>query len=629
MASALCVVILLSGITARGQMISTVAGGGTTLGDGGLATAALIEHAFNVGIDGAGNFYIAEANTSLVRKVNSVGIISTIAGQQYDYVYNGEGGLATASSLAPESVVCDAVGNIYIADPSNFRILRINAAGIINTIAGTGTSGYSGDGGLATAAELGGPKGIALDAAGNLYIADGAYVRKITITGIISTVAGNGIAGYSGNGSLATAAQINARQIACDAVGNIYISETTNNRVRKINTSGIISLVAGNGTPGYSGDGSLATAAQLSPIIYGLAVDTTGNVYIADQGNHVIRMVNTSGIISTVAGTAGSAGYSGDGGPAIAAQFHYPTGIAIDASNNLYIADQNNGVIRKVMLPPPCDTVTAGTIVHAGNDVFCGSGGDTLILTGASLGGSINYQWQSAPDAFIWTNVGANDTVYPTGILTATTYFRVIAICTASGIFDTTAVDTFTINPFVTPSVSISAAPGTVVSSGQAVTFTALVTNGGGTPTFQWRKNGLIISGATANPYLTTATANGDIISCVVHSNAPCTTIDSAVSNTLVMVVAPLGIGTVTSGNSNINLYPNPNKGAFHIKGFIADSNKVQIEVLNIVGQAVYRQKFPVQNNYLDEQIVLPQDLSNGIYLLRVGNGAKQFMVGK
>lgn len=298
---------------------------------------------------------MADYSNQRIRIVSTSGIINTIAGNG-TAGYSGDGGQATDAELHnPEGVAIDNAGNIYIADYANNRIRKVNTAGIISTVAGNGTAGYSGDGAAATAAKINGPQGVAVDAVGNLYIADQTnnVIRMVNTTGTITTVAGNVTQGYSGDSGPATAATINQPYgVACDAVGNMYIADQGNSCVRKVNASGIISTIAGNATQGYSGDGGAATIAQL---FYprDVTVDAAGNLYIADLNNNVIRKVNTSGIITTIAGNGfnagtGNGGYSGDGGNATAAKLNGSRGVVCDAFGNLFIADTYNNRLRMV-----------------------------------------------------------------------------------------------------------------------------------------------------------------------------------------------------------------------------------------------------------------------------------------
>jgi sugar lactone lactonase YvrE len=255
-------------------------------------------------------------------------------------------------------VALDASGNLYIADRDNQRIRKVAAAtGIITTVAGNGSFALAGDGGPAISASLWSPSAVALDAAGNLYIADtgNQRIRKVdAATGIITTVAGNDSSGFAGDGGAATSASLFYPQgVALDAAGNLYIADHTNYRVRKVAaTTGIITTVAGNGIYGYAGDGGAATSAILyNP--HGVALDASGNLYIADTvNNRVRRVAATTGIITTLAGD-GIGTFAGDSGAATSASLNYPNGVALDASGNLYIADQYNHRVRKVILVTP------------------------------------------------------------------------------------------------------------------------------------------------------------------------------------------------------------------------------------------------------------------------------------
>jgi hypothetical protein len=338
-------------------IIITVAGTGTGgyNGDGIQAAAAELCEPGGVAVDSAGNLYIADTEDYRIREVfASSGLIATVAGNG-TAGYSGDNGAATAAELLyPEAVAVDASGDLLIADTDNCRIREVYAAsGTIATVAGSGTSGFAGDGGAATAARLTFPGGVAVDASGNLYIADSNNLRVrevIAATGLISTVAGNGSSNYGGDGGAATAADLNRPTgVAVDSAGNLYIADSDNERVRRVNlASGIINTVAGDASFGYSGDGGPATAAAL---FYpeGVALDSSGNLFIADSSNNRVREVNLStGIITTLAGSSSTAGFSGDGGPASAALLHSPTSIATDSSGDLYIVDSGNNRVREL-----------------------------------------------------------------------------------------------------------------------------------------------------------------------------------------------------------------------------------------------------------------------------------------
>ena len=278
----------------------------------------------------------------------------------------GDGGPAVQAHLyEPSGVAADEAGNIYIADWDNHRIRKVDTAGIITTVAGNGVRGFSGDGGPAVQAQLEEPFGVAADGTGNIYIADTSNhrVRKVNAAGIITTVAGNGVRGFSGDGGPAAQAQLEEPfGVAADRAGNIYITDTFNHRVRKVDTAGVISTVAGNGVEGFSGDGGPAVQAQLDEP-FGVAADRAGNIYIADRRNHRIRKVDAAGVISTLAGT-GVEGFSGDGGPAVQARLDYPHGVAADQADNIYIADWGNDRIRR-LTPASRHRISAGGIVLA------------------------------------------------------------------------------------------------------------------------------------------------------------------------------------------------------------------------------------------------------------------------
>ena len=340
-------------VTAATGLISTVAGTGTSgyvaTQDGGPATSAQLTSARAVATDVNGNLLIADGNR--VREVTAAGIISTIGGNGAtvygSYIADGLPGLQTPLT-APIALARDAAGNLYFTDVSRVRKLAVGT-GIVTTVAGTGVAGNTGDGGAATSATLSNPQGLAFDAAGNLYIADtnNSRIRKVTMsTGTITAFAGTGSVG-SANGPALSATFNFPRGIAFDAAGNLYIADYNNYTVRVLKAStGVVSVFAGtSGTSNHTGDGGPATSATLGAV-FSVAVDASGGVYIADGGYNMVRKV-TGGTISTVAGVGGM-GFSGDGSPATSAYFNELFGVAVDTSGNLYIADTGNQRVRKV-----------------------------------------------------------------------------------------------------------------------------------------------------------------------------------------------------------------------------------------------------------------------------------------
>jgi uncharacterized protein (TIGR03437 family) len=341
---------------AQGTWVPVAGTGAATFsGDGGAATSATLSNPLGLAVDNAGGFYITDLGNYRVRKVNAAGIINTVAGKGQPGI-TGDGGPAVNaqlfSILSPGSdlqgIAVDAAGNLYITDSFNHRVRKVDPSGIISLFAGGG--GLTGDGGLATKANLGAPTGVAVDGAGNVYIADslGSRVRKVDTAGIITTVAGTGMSGVLGDGGPATSADIGVPlAIALDAAGNLYINSYTTGRIRKVNTAGIISTYAGNGTTGHppSGDGGPATGAVLGNA-NGLAVDGAGNLYFTDSvrvsggsSTPAVRKVDTSGVITAITIPNG--------------QITSLSDVAVDNAGNIYVITVGRVFKLAAAAPPP------------------------------------------------------------------------------------------------------------------------------------------------------------------------------------------------------------------------------------------------------------------------------------
>ena len=335
--------------------ITTFAGTGASgsSGDGGAATSATLSGPAGIVIAGNGDVYFTDTNNNVIRKVSAAtGIITTVAGNGSSG-FSGDGGPATGAGLkSVEDIFLTPNGDLYIADTGHNRVRKVTAAtGIITTIAGSGSPGSSGDGGLATAAKLTTPDGVVVAANGDFYIDDRGNnrVRKvIAATGIIIAYAGTGTAGYSGDGAAAILAKLNLPQgISLAGNGDLYIADTGNNVIRKVSAlTGVITTYAGTGTAGSTGDGGAATSARLNGP-KALTLNAAGDLYITDTANNKVRLVTAAGIITTIAGT-GTAGSAGDGGSPTSAQLNGPAGIAVSSTGVYYISDTNNNKIRKV-----------------------------------------------------------------------------------------------------------------------------------------------------------------------------------------------------------------------------------------------------------------------------------------
>jgi uncharacterized protein (TIGR03437 family) len=439
--------------------ITTAIGDGNQgfAGDGGPQNKVEMSGPTAVAVDGSGNVYFADSRNNRVRKLAG-GNVATIIGNGL-MSYSGDGGAATKAQLnAPGGVTVDTAGNIYIADTSNNVVRKVGANGNITNFAGNGSAGSNGDGGAATSAQLNGPEDLAVDGSGNVFIADtlnnkvrkvaasgaistfgssatlnlpfgvttdaagnvyvaefgGNRVRKISADGgTVTTIAGNGTAGYSGDGGDPTAAMLNGpKGVAVDSVGNIYIADSANNRVRKVSSNGSgglrIDTIAGNGLGGFDTDGIPATSTPVgNPVA--VALDTVGNIYIAD-GSLRIRKVFLSGIVTTIAGNA-SRGYTGDGGVASQARLNSPSALAANPAGNVYFADTNNNAVR--LLVPTGGGITATAVVNgASNQVGAISPGEVVVIYGSGIGPSSLTTYTLGSNGLVPTNTGGTSVYF-------------------------------------------------------------------------------------------------------------------------------------------------------------------------------------------------------------------------
>jgi uncharacterized protein (TIGR03437 family) len=363
-----------------GGNVTTIIGNGIVSysGDGGPATKAQLNTPQGVAVDAAGNIYISDTNNNVVRKVATNGTITNFAGNA-SAGSNGDGAAATAAQLnLPEGLALDGSGNLFIADALNGKVRKVASNGTIST--------------FGSSAGFVSPFGVATDPSGNVYVADfgGNRVRKISADGsTVTTIAGNGIAGYSGDGGdPATAMLSGPKGVAIDSVGNVYIADSANDRVRKVSSNGSgglrIDTIAGNGNGGFDTDGVPATSTSVNNPV-AVALDSVGNIYISD-GSLRVRKVFLSGIITTIAGGA-TAGYTGDGGVANAAALNAPSGLAVTSTGNVYFADANNNAVR--VLAPTGGGITATAVVNgASNQLGAISPGEVVVIYGSGIGPS-------------------------------------------------------------------------------------------------------------------------------------------------------------------------------------------------------------------------------------------------
>ncbi len=609
----------------KGQIITTIAGTGVfgCTGDGGPVSAAPVFHPRKVVSDAVGNIFFVDDGCNCVRKINLAGIITTVAGTSGSTVgFSGDGGLATAALLDQPLGICfDRPGNLYIADQINDCIRKVNTSGIITTIAGVhGVSGYNGDGIVATTAQLNRPTAVVADTFGNIYIGDNSNnrVRKIDTFGIITTVAGTGVAGYTGDGGAATMAKMaSAYDIEFDRLGNLYIADDVYNTVRKVDLTGTITTVAGNGLGGDTGDGGPATMAKLR--LANIGVDSIGNLYIDEVANYRIRRVNPAGIIDSFAGT-GMPGYSGDYCDPKDAQFNGQY-VSVDRFGRIFICEISNHRIR--MISDDHAPVFVGG--HSQNASFCMDSAtsysmDTLLaamdpdpnqtvtwnLIGAPLHGTIGTSYSTVttgsllyPSGFIYT---------PTAVYHGNDSFRVVAT-DCSNVSDTTnivlRVDTF-------PDAGVITGPISFVGGCDS----AILANT--TPGGIWSSSNISVATITGSGVVYGGGMAGmDTISYTVSNSCGISITAYPITVTRCEAKVP--------GNSKPPLVtmcitPNPNYGTFTITGSLPTTKDVTIEVMDILGKTVYNTAATVNNGTINKAIVIDKRIENGVYLVKMRN---------
>jgi sugar lactone lactonase YvrE len=610
----LLLVLLISGrfSATRAQIISTVAAGS-------------LNHPTSVAVDGAGNLLICDQANNRIRKVAPNGIVSTAAGSGVGGFW-GDGMPATNAEMFPEAIAVDAAANIYIADRPNARIRKVNTAGIINTVVGNGTVGFFGEGIPATNAMIYDSRTVAVDGAGNIFIADAQnnVIRKVNTAGFISTVGGSRTAGFLGDGGTATDAQLNyPSHIAVDTKGNIFFADTKNKRVRKIDASGMITTFAGNGSDGYSGDNGPATNASLDSA-GGIAEDAYGNVYIADSWNNRIRMVDKFGTITTVAGLGptgfGGGAWTGDGGPATAAQLNFPDGLSIGCGGQLYIADYFNNVVR-VISHGMAPVFVSG---HTESLTVCENSGPTYIDTLLKVNDTDLNQsetWSTllpAVNGFVfatYTTVSTSLTLTPSGLLyvphtgfSGMDSFKV-KVTDCGGLSDSTTIYV-TVNPL--PVVGSITGADTICPD--FIISLSDTTSGGA-----W---------TSSNTSITTISITGNVTGISPGLDTLKYSLTNSCGTTTVIHPFVIRDYTLCMGSLDVNanavigtvkVYPNPSSGSFTVE-LPANAGVSTVTLTDIYGRIVETRTTSNTVNQFDIK-----HASSGTYLIKIENGTGTF----
>ena len=576
MKSVLLLIILLFYIRVDGQIIRTLAGDGViaaSSGEGNLGScvAARFWVPSGIAVDWKGNIYVSDAAWNVVRRIRPDGLVTTYAGNGF-IGFSGDNGPAVSAKLqAPAGLACDAIGNLYIADAANKIVRKVDTFGVITTIAGVAPPtavGVSATGGPALSVRLGSVQGLAFDAAGNLYIANGNdRVWKLNATGTtISLFAGGIGGGYTGTGGPATAAGMDGvSDVYVDPSGVVYISEQVNQVVRKVDASGIISLFAGTGaSAGSTGDGGAATAAKFnSP--GGVRRDAAGNFYICDIGNNKIRKVTPGGTITLYAGASGTgtaSGFAGDGlAPGTSSRFYYPNALCFDSAGRMFIVDKGPGNVgtgggRRVR---QVFNVESFHITGSPSTSICSS--DTVNFTAVTTNAYYTYEYRWKVNGVA---AGTNSKIFHPASINNNDRISCTIIDTAHGgmLLAKSDTITMTVNPVVVPTITINTLSDTVCS-GATANYTASITNGGTSPTIQWKVSGVTVGSGSSYSYVP---ANGDTVTAVLTSNAVC------------------AIPNVVVASRRVTVAQLPNAGALSGPAFVCTGNTISLVSSGTVG---------------------------------------------
>ena len=639
--SAFCVICLFV-IKINAQVVSTYAGNGVPGSTDGSALFATFEDPHGIYINSAGDIYIADQNSHKIRKITSAGVVSTFAGSGVAGSTNGTG--TSASFNRPRGICADASGNLYIADSFNHKIRKITSAGAVTNFAGSGIAGSTDATGAA--ASFNGPRGICADASGNIYVTDEGNhkIRKITPAGVVTTFAGTGISGAV-DGPVATASFNVPQGICIDGSGNFYVADRNNNSIRKISSTGVVSTLAGSGTAGFV-DGTGVAASFNKPV--SVYANSTGDIFVSDQNSHAIRKITPTGVVTTIAGSGVVGSTNGTG---TAASFNFPAGLCLNSSGDIFVADLGNHKIRKIVvcvapLAPTNTTPSSNQTLCENNSTilsatstgtvnwFSTPTSTTVLASGTSYttsvlsAGTYTYYAEastcsvSATRAAITVTVnatpivsvnsgsicsGSSFTINPSGANTYTisggstivtpttnTSYNVTGTSAQGCVSSNTAMSSVTVNTL--PNVT-AITNNTLLCTGQTATLTA-----SGASTYLWNTSAttsvIAASPTVQTTYTVTGTdANGCVNSSTVTQNVSlCTGINSQIANQ----------------NSQIVLYPNPSNGIFTISGI---EQNTSISIYNAIGELVKSIQSTDNNTTID----LP-DYSNGIYFIKVKN---------